>query len=777
MRFTVTCGALSHVTIWQVSVIFFAVNILANISLSYKNPGCYMQNNKLSQPSQSSSQPCLSVDSGLNPIGLAFKPAGSGLKPIAYAVTLVVSALSASPSVLAQSDSDHSAKSLDQVVVTATRTGELQGGLPMSIGVVDQQQLETDQGVHIQDSTRSVAGATINQLTSSSSHNTGIRMPLNYDGYYLFLQDSIPLQSSAFFNHNGLRWASYNTSADQIEILKGAGSTLHGSGAVAATVNVISAEPAFDPAGQVTLHAGEHGYLQGKVQHTTTLNDEQAILVAASALKEDGWREHTARERQEVLVKHLWQLNETDELKTQFQASTLKDEMASSLSESAYESDKTQSGLTDQVLATDPERTSDFVRLSVEWVKGLGDQAELSVIPYYRHNTNDYTATWRSYTPYGESSVDTFGVLTKGRIWHDNGSETVIGLDLEHSESDNLSYQPIDVTVTSFRGTVTDYVKGFKYRDSITTYQNVSPYIQHNMPLTEALMLSAGARYDISRYELDNRLAPTDNDGYGNRQLADRSDDFTSFNPKLGLNYKLNEASSFYGRIAQANRLPTASQLYNLKSGDSSSLVGGLKEESSTTYEVGYRYLTEDLGVTVSVYRMDIDDAIVVAYDDNDDSYRTNAGEVRHQGIELELGYDFSSQLSMDLALSKSEHEYIRYVNSGTDYSGNEQKLGPDLKGSATVNFIPVAQGPEFQLQMDHFGKYWMDDDNTRKADAYTVFHLKAQYQVQPQLKLFARIDNLTDKAYASQAEIRYGRSRFYPGMPRTFKAGLQYRW
>ena len=121
-----------------------------------------------------------------------------------------------------------------------------------------------DQGAHIQDSTRLMAGVTINQLSGSSSHNTGIRMPLNYDGYYLFLQDSIPLQSSAFFNHNGLRWSSYNTSAQQIEVLKGAGTTLYGSGAVAATVNVLSAEPTFYSKGHISILGGEHDYGQIK---------------------------------------------------------------------------------------------------------------------------------------------------------------------------------------------------------------------------------------------------------------------------------------------------------------------------------------------------------------------------------------------------------------------------------------------------------------------------------------------------------------------------------
>ena len=683
-----------------------------------------------------------------------------------------------SEQISAQTSAELVAKKLVTVVVTASRVSEVQSELPVAVGVVEEEQLTLDQGAHIQDSTRQVAGATINQLSGSSSHNTGIRMPLNYDGYYLFLQDSVPLQSSAFFNHNGLRWSSYNTSADQIEILKGAGSTLHGSGAVAATVNVISADPQFTPEGKVSLFAGEHGYLQGKVQHTDALNDSQAILFAASALKDDGWRDHTSRERQELLLKHLWELDASNELKTQFQFSTMTDEMATSLSEDDYRNNPTDSGLSDQVLATDPERKSDFIRLSTEWRHLASDKLEVSMIPYYRHNTNDYTATWLSYTPYNESTVDTFGILSKGRYQHGNGGETVFGLDLEHSESENVSYQPIDVTVTSYRGTTTDYAAGFKYRDATTTYLNASPYIQHNHRLGRNLMLSAGARYDISQFELDNHLAATDNDGYGNRQLKDRSDDFTSLNPKLGMNYKLNPNSDVYGRVAQANRLPTASQLYSLKSGDSDSLLDGLKEETSTTYELGYRYRTQDLNLTLSVYRMNIDDAIVVANDDNDDSYRTNAGEVRHQGVELELGFDISDQWNLDLAASQSKHEYIHFINSGTDYSGNEQKLGPEFKGAATLSWHAPSQ-PEanLQLQVDYFGKYWMDDANTQKADDYTVFHLKAQYALQSNLKLFARIDNLTDKKYASQSEVSYGRNKFYPALPRTVKAGVQYQW
>jgi len=684
---------------------------------------------------------------------------------------LAISAALCTTSTLA-ADTQHQ----DTVVVTATRSGQQALDLPLSIGVVGKDQLEMDQGGHIEDSINQVAGATLNQLSGSSSHNTGIRLPLNYDGYYLFLQDGIPLQSSAFFNHNGLRWSSYNTSADQIEILKGAGTTLYGAGAVAATINVRSGEPSFEEAGQATLLAGEDDYYQFRVSQSGAINENQAFFIAASALEDGGWRDHTRRERQEIIAKHLWQLDADNSLKTVLQVSQLDDESATSLSEDLYRSAPTDSGLSDAVLAIDPHRTSDFARLSVEWQHRINDQLSFSSIPYARYSTNDYVATWRSYTPKGETTIRTLGVLNKLDYRHNDSSTTLMGLDLEHSESDNFSFQPFTVTTSGWSSNT--YPEGFVYSDKTIQYQNASPWLQHNWLLTDQLSLQLGARYDYHRFELDNKLAETDDDGFGNRQLADRSDRFNSFSPKLAASWQLDEDSTLYGRIARANRLPSASSLYSLKSGDSKSLVGGVDEETSTTYEVGYKLLQDGLSLNLALYQMNIEDAIVSATDSNGDSYRTNAGETRHRGLEIELGYRFSDDWQLQLALSESRHEFIDYVNAGTDFSGNDMKLAPETKGNLALNWTPTAvPGLTSQLQLEYFGSYWMDDANSRRADSYNVVNLKTRYDANEQWSLFARIDNLFDEEYATQQEIRYGKARFYPGKPLTFNAGVQYRW
>lgn len=700
------------------------------------------------------------------------------LNRLTLAIAASLSSLSAASALAVETAPRLGAERLDTLVVTAHREAEQQHQLPVSIGVVSAQQITLDQGAHIQDSTRLVAGVTINQLSGSSSHNTGIRMPLNHEGYYLFLQDGIPLQSPAFFNHNGLRWSSYHTNVQQIEVLKGAGGSLQGSGAVAATVNLVSDEVLFRSQGQVSVALGEHGYQQTKLQHNAVLNDQQAVLVAASALRDEGWRDNTGRERQELLVKHLWEISEQDEVKTQLQLSSMRDEMASALSETDYLTRPENSGLSPQALAQRPVRTSDFARVSLEWTHQLSEEVRFSLIPYYRYSTNDYMATWHSYTPTTDSEVRTIGVLSKGQFQHANGADTQIGLDLEQSDARNLSDQPFSVSVTGFSGKVTHYTEGFQYRDAVIRFSSISPYVQHTHPLSEALRLSAAIRYDLSRFELDNHLSATDNDGYGNRQLQDRTDRFSSLNPKLGLTYQLSADQSLYGRLAQANRLPTATQLYDLSSGDSRSLVGGLTPETATTYELGYRYGGEGLSVSTALYRMDIEESIVVAYDDNGDSYRTNAGKVRHQGLELELDYQPHPQWQMALALSRSQHQYLAYQNAGRDYSGNQQKFGPEVKGAASLLWQSGRQGqPSVQLQVEYFGAYWMDDDNSQKADAYTLAHLKAQFSPLPTLKLFGRIDNLMDTTYASQAEISYGKAKYSPGEGRSLKLGAQLSW
>jgi len=667
--------------------------------------------------------------------------------------------------------------SFERITVTASRQESLDTDLAMSVKGVGKEELALDNGQHVAESLNSISGVLIDQLSGGQGHKAAIRMPMNTGGYYLYLQDNIPLQSAAFFNHNALWWSSFNSNVARMEVLKGAGTALYGSGAVAATVNILSADVADKPETSVDLMLGEDEYTKVQASHSNKISNTQGFRVSGSYLNNEGWRDHTGSQRAEVTLRHELDLGDNERLITSFVASDLEQEMAASLTKDLFDNDKTNSGLSDTVLASDPLRKTKYMRLSTQWDKADGNNF-YSLIPYFRLRTNDYTATWNQNMPKVESEVQTLGLLALANFEHSSSSETTIGVDIELTKGDQLSYQPLDFT-TSGWGADT-YVEGEKFYDDTTQYLGLSPYIQHKRSLTEKLDLTLGARYDYAKYDFDNHLGVYGDIGHGKISVENRSDNFNHFSPKASLNYHVSEDSSVYLRYANSFRLPTAGSLYHLTTKDSGD-AKAVDPEVSDTYELGYKANWKTVTFDTAIYYMDVDDGIVHAYNDSGQRYLTNASRVIHKGVEASILWQINEQLNISTAYSQSKHEFDEHEQ----YSGNEMSAAPDFIANVRVRYMPAyLQGFTAMLEIQSIGEYWLDDANSqddegndRIEDGYTIGNLKARYQVSEQLSLHARLLNISDEEYVQEASYRYGKTQFSPGAPRTAYIGLNYQW
>jgi len=669
---------------------------------------------------------------------------------------------------------------LERITVSASRIAKKDLEQAIAVEFVGNSTLDQDNGQHIAESLNSISGVLLNQLQGAHGHNTAIRMPINYSGSYLYLQDNIPLQSAAFFNHNALWWSSFNSTIKRIEVIKGAGTALHGSGAIAATINTLSEDVTMTPSGQLDLTFGEYGYVKSKAAYSNSISQNQGFAISGSLQSNEGYRDHTASQRGEIHIKHRYQgLDQS--LTTSFVASDLEQEMAASLSVDDFNANPQSSGLTADVLAADPLRKSRYFRLSSTWDKVTDSDLNISITPYLRQRTNDYTATWNANMPKQESQVTTLGLLSYLSYQPNENGELIVGLDVEHSQGESKSYQEQTITTTGWAGNT--FIAGHQYYDDTTTYIGISPYIQYEHALTDQLSLSVGGRYDYNNYDYDNNLASLDNDGYGKRRLADRSDSFNHFSPKLSLNYLLNDTSSVYVRFANSFRIPTAGSLYHIKSGSTDSLIDGVKVETSDTYELGYKINHPAFNAQAAIYFMDLDDALVSAVTDDGFDYQSNAGRVIHKGIELSINSQITSELEASLALSKSVHQYDNYVqglgsSSPQDFSGNTLKLAPAYIANARFVYTPdyLANFTGI-LEVKSIGDYYMDDKNTKQYSGYTIANLKFNYQLTAALRLHGRIINIGDKYYAQQAELSYGSEKYSPASRRTAYAGLSYRF
>ena len=674
---------------------------------------------------------------------------------------------------------DGTAKSdVERMIVTATRKEALDTDLAMSVHGISKDELEMDNGQHVAESLNSISGVLIDQLSGGQGHKTAIRMPMNTSGYYLFLQDNVPLQSAAFFNHNALWWSSFNSNVGRMEVLKGAGTALYGSGAVAATVNILTEPVAEQAETSIDAMLGQENYGKLQISHSNKISKDQGIRASASYMTNDGWRDHTGSERAEINLRHEYEISNNERLITSFVASDLEQEMAAGLNDEQIENDRTNSGLSDEVLASDPLRKTQYIRLTTQWNQ-MNDQSYYSLIPYLRHRTNDYTATWNKNMPKVESVVNTLGLLALANFSHNADDETTVGIDFEYTEGEQLSYQPLDFTTTGWGADT--YVAGEKFYDDTTTYTSISPYLQHKRSLTANLDLTLGFRYDYAKYDFTNHLGVYGDIGHGKISIEDREDDFSHFSPKASLNYHLSENTSMYLRYANSFRLPTAGSLYHLTTKDSD-VAEPVDPETSDTYEIGYKGNFESITFDAALYFMDVDDGIVHAYNEQGQRYLTNAARVLHKGIELSTLWVINEEVNLSVAYSKSSHKFDQHDT----YSGNEMKMAPEYIANVRLRYLPsYLEGFSSQLELQSIGEYWMDDANStdpdtgleRKDDGYSIINLKARYQINQQLSFNARILNLTDKVYTQEAQYRYGRNTWAPGAPRTAYIGMSYQW
>lgn len=660
---------------------------------------------------------------------------------------------------------------LGAITVTATRSEEKNTTIPASISTKDQAEIALDTPILQKELLNSMAGVRITQTGSTIGHMTSIRMPTNTGPYYLMLQDGIPVQSSGFFNHNGLAYTNYS-SAGATEVLKGAGTALYGSDAVAATINVLSTPIPEKKTTSVRAEGGSDGFFRVGASAGGYLSDTVGVLGGFSHAEADGWREHTRHKRDEVSFNYTKDTNDSNTLKTLFSANRSRAEMSGSLiGRDAFENNTTSVGNIAETLnqGIAIERKFDFARLSTEWSNEATNGTQFNTIAYLRNNRNRYIVTWEDNLPQNDSHEKSAGVLFKADReqgkWH-----FITGLDSEYTQATREYTQLFDYEATRF-GRTTKVAKG-KIYDYDVNYFSIAPYLRSEYDISETLQLAGGLRYDVNRFEYSNNVA----DGqYAESSYSRASDDndpiFRQLSPKLDLSYKPRANQLFYARYASGFRIPQASRLYSLRTNNSAFT---LDPETTDTFEIGFKATAKRHEFAATLYHMSIDDTIVRRENAVGERFYINGDKTTHQGIELSLASKLSPQFSTKFAYSYAKHEY----DNDAVFGNNEQASAPNTTANIRVNYQPKqVPGLTAMIEVEHVGSWWLDDENTKKYEGSDVANLKLSYAPTKQLKLFAKVNNVTDALYAEAATISFGKERYTPGAPRQAFIGMEYQW
>jgi iron complex outermembrane recepter protein len=675
-----------------------------------------------------------------------------------------------SASVLAQS----STMQPEEVVVTATRTAQPLREYAGSITQIAGDYIALVGSTHHSESINAAPGALI-QRNNGQESLTAVRSPVltgpGSCGAFLFLEDSIPIRPVGFCNVNEL--FEVNTEqARSIEVLRGPAGALYGSSAMHGAINVIEPSPAQLPRYSTALEMGPDDYYRAKLalSHLASAGDFGFTGVATD---DGGWRDDSGLNEQKINLSYAAHPR-VGSLDVRLAATRLDQETAGFIQgKDSYE---------DEDLARanpNPEafRDAHAVRLTAVYVRPLDSRWEMNLRPYVRSSRMEFLQHFLIGKPLEENGQDSIGVLASFNFANDAGLNLITGIDLERAESFLIEDQ--SGPATGGAPAALAIRPAGKHYDYETTSTVVAAYVHAEQALAEDWHLTAALRGERVEYDYDNRMLTGNTTesgtacGFGGclfNRPADRSDTFDYVTPNLGISYLFGRDHAVYVAAARGYRAPDTSELYRLQRQQS---VADLDAERLDNVELGVRSTRADLRYAIAVFTMRKHN--VIFRDSN--AFNVSDGRTRHRGVEYEVAWRALPTVTLSAAGTYAKHTYDfnRAIEGGeTIVSGRIIDTAPRHVNSARIDwdFLPNARG---QLEWQSIGRYFVDAANANEYPGHELLNLRVSWSFSPTWQLTARINNLTDKAYADRADFAFGNYRYFPGRERSAFLELRY--
>jgi iron complex outermembrane receptor protein len=192
------------------------------------------------------------------------------------------------------------------LVVSSVDLGKLAMPLrdyPQSVSVVPAALLRETGSVRLEEGLRNVSS-----VAPSSSSNYGFfDNQLVRGQQVVYLRDGLA-DATTYMGYVRSLW-----DVEQLEVLKGPGSALFGSGGPGGTVNLTTLKPHFEPAYRAELLAGSWGTKGAMADATGALSDSLAYRVLADGVTTDGYRGFEGK-TVEFLPSLLWRISAAQQL-------------------------------------------------------------------------------------------------------------------------------------------------------------------------------------------------------------------------------------------------------------------------------------------------------------------------------------------------------------------------------------------------------------------------------------------------------------------------------
>lgn len=305
-------------------------------------------------------------------------------------------------------------------------------------------------------------------------------------------------------------------------------------------------------------------------------------------------------------------------------------------------------------------------------------------------------------------------------------------------------------------------------------YSSLGLFAQDEMPLIDQkLMLSLGARYDrinISGEETYNPLYEINNGVINNSPAGQKIiwlesnsiDDAYSSN--LGLKYEVNEQLNITLGLGLSFRSPSLEERFQYIDQGSFVRIGdpNLKSELSKSADFGIRYYGSRLKIISSIFFQNFENLVAEipsTYEGRKAFIKTNIGEAHLYGFDLRTDLNFYNNINL--------YTTISYVK-GDDLSANSNLPAiPPLNGIMGINFLLFDS-----INADFSTTFFAEQSKTAIGEirtpgyAYFNFYLNSTLAKFNgfSLRIYTGIENIFNREYRNHLSTTRGSITVEPG-------------
>ncbi len=555
----------------------------------------------------------------------------------------------------------------------------------------------------------------------------------------------------------------------KIEITKGAASVLYGPNALVGVINIVTKKPSEKPFTSATIEFGENQTYRLSATHgmkagiwnwwlNASFQDSNGWNLSDDYKARKGTLRRTPGGTSQAVFEDGGTRNNSDLTSKNFWAkfgATPKKDSEFFVNFHYLNRDKGYPPSTDsnQVITTRPA-FSNFARIlnyedwgvDLDGAHRLTDQFALKAKLFYHHHNDDYVS-------YSDQSFTKQIATSRYEDYFMGGSFF-------------MDFQPVKWNTLR----MSFHYKEDSHKERDDTYlpfaESVSRTgslgLEDEFTLVKNLSLVGGISYDWFGVTQAQKNVTNSSTGNFVSQTSNPTPNTSAFNPMLGINYRILEATRLFGSIAQKSRFPTLGQLYATRGGNTN-----LSSEKSINYTIGVNQAIGKMGqVELSLFYHDISDLISRDAPGILGNYQ-NYGHVNRTGFELG-----GSIYPMEGLLLRADYTYNESRNDSAGRVSDDVPFSPKHKADLGIQYTI----PRAKTRLDLIGLYVGEALSqvptpqnrtlaTLKTGDYFLTNFKATQPIFKCFEVYFAVNNIFDINY----EQEYG----FPGPGRNFWVGL----